>query len=70
MQYFGYLRRNPSDSPEPNLDFQGYNSLAISEGVAKAIEEGYAVATASAYHGYFFQVLKGQGPAAPLGELD
>jgi hypothetical protein len=24
----------------------------------------------SAYHGYFFQVLKGQGPAAKLGELD
>jgi hypothetical protein len=26
MQYFGYLRRNPDDPPEPNLDFQGYNS--------------------------------------------
>jgi hypothetical protein len=25
MQYFGYLRRNPSDAPEPTLDFQGYN---------------------------------------------
>jgi len=25
MQYFGYLRRNPSDSPELTLDFQGYN---------------------------------------------
>ena len=25
MQYFGYLRRNPDDPPEPNLDFQGYN---------------------------------------------
>jgi len=25
MQYFGYLRRNPNDSPEPTLDFQGYN---------------------------------------------
>ncbi|MEP6568940.1 MAG: Calx-beta domain-containing protein [Acidobacteriota bacterium] len=25
MQYFGYLRRNPFDSPEPSLDFQGYN---------------------------------------------
>ena len=22
------------------------------------------------YHGYYFKVLKGQGPAAPLGELD
>ena len=24
MQYFGYLRRNPNDPPEPTLDFQGY----------------------------------------------
>jgi len=25
MQYFGYLRRNPYDAPEPTLDFAGYN---------------------------------------------
>jgi hypothetical protein len=25
MQYFGYLRRNPSDAPELTLDFSGYN---------------------------------------------
>jgi len=25
MQYFGYLRRNPSDPPEANLDFGGNN---------------------------------------------
>jgi len=25
MQYFGYLRRNPNDAPEANLDFGGYN---------------------------------------------
>jgi hypothetical protein len=25
MQYFGYLRRNPNDAPEANLDFAGYN---------------------------------------------
>lgn len=25
MQYFGYLRRNPNDAPEPALDFAGYN---------------------------------------------
>jgi hypothetical protein len=48
----------------------GSDGGPISESVAKAIEEGYAVDTTSAYHGYFFQVLKGQGPAAPLGELD
>lgn len=25
MEYYGYLRRNPFDPPEPTLDFQGYN---------------------------------------------
>ena len=25
MQYFGYLRRNPYDAPEPTLDYGGYN---------------------------------------------
>ena len=48
----------------------GTDGGPIGEAVAKAIEEGYAVETASAYHGYIFNVLKGQGPAAPLGELD
>jgi hypothetical protein len=42
----------------------------ISEVVAKAIEEGYATDTMSAYHGYIFQVLKRQGPDAPMGEMD
>jgi len=48
----------------------GTDGGPISEAVARAIDEGYAVAAASAYHGYIFQVLKGQGPAAPLGEID
>jgi hypothetical protein len=48
----------------------GTDGGPISEAVAKAIDEGYAVDAASAYHGYIFHVLKGQGPAAPLGELD
>jgi hypothetical protein len=42
----------------------------ISEAVARAIEEGYSAAERSGYHGYYFKVLKGQGPAAPLGQLD
>ena len=42
----------------------------ISEAIAKAIEEGYSFTGPSAYHGYYFKVLKGQGPAAPLGEID
>jgi hypothetical protein len=48
----------------------GTDGGPISETVAKAIQEGYAVDQLSAYHGYIFSVLKGQGPAAPLGELD
>jgi hypothetical protein len=41
----------------------------IGESVARAIEEGYS-SKSSPYHGYYFKVLKGQGPAAPLGQLD
>ena len=41
----------------------------IGEEVARAIEKGYSDRT-EPYRGYFFKVLKGQGPAAPLGELD
>jgi hypothetical protein len=25
MQYIGYLRRNPNDAPEPNLDYAGFD---------------------------------------------
>jgi len=42
----------------------------ITKGVAKAIEEGYSLSPGSAYNGYYFHLLKGQGPAAPMGELD
>jgi len=41
----------------------------IGENVAGAIARGYS-SRSEPYHGYFFKVLKGQGPAAPLGELD
>jgi hypothetical protein len=41
----------------------------VGENVARAIERGYSSRT-EPYHGYFFRVLKGQGPAAPLGQLD
>lgn len=41
----------------------------IGEKIARAIEQGYS-ANAEPYHGYFFKILKGQGPAAPLGEMD
>jgi hypothetical protein len=42
----------------------------IGENIAKAIEQGYSGGDSEPYHGYFFKILKGQGPAAPLGEID
>jgi len=42
----------------------------IGENIAKAIEQGYTSSGEEPYHGYYFKILKGQGPAAPLGELD
>ena len=41
----------------------------VGENVARAIEQGYTD-RAEPYRGYFFKILKGQGPAAPLGQLD
>ena len=37
--------------------------------VAKALAEGYTTGKAG-FHGYYFKILKGQGPAAPMGKLD
>jgi len=41
----------------------------IGENIAKAIEQGYT-SSSEPYHGYFFKILKGQGPAAGLGQMD
>jgi hypothetical protein len=41
----------------------------VGQNIARAIEQGYT-STSEPYHGYFFKILKGQGPAAPLGEMD
>lgn len=41
----------------------------VGEDIAKAIEQGYSN-KGQPYHGYYFKVLKGQGPAAPMGEMD
>jgi|SRR5580698_945436 hypothetical protein len=41
----------------------------VGEAVGKAIEEGYTD-KGKPFHGYYFKVLKGQGPAAALGQLD
>jgi hypothetical protein len=41
----------------------------VGANVAHAIEEGYTTKS-EPYHGYFFKVLKKQGPAAPHGAMD
>ena len=43
----------------------------VGEEVAKALEQGYSnPSQPQPYHGYYFKVMKGQGPAAPMGEMD
>jgi hypothetical protein len=42
----------------------------VGEDVAKALEQGYTTDKTQPYHGYYFKVLKGQGPAAPMGQMD
>jgi len=41
----------------------------IGEKIAQAINQGYSLKS-EPYHGYWFKILKGQGPAAPLGQMD
>lgn len=41
----------------------------VGEAVAKALAQGYGP-DSRAFHGYYFKVLKGQGPAAPLGQMN
>ncbi len=38
--------------------------------VAQALAQGYTAKPDTAYAGYYFKVLKGQGFAAPMGEMD
>ena len=42
---------------------------SIGERAAKELEQSYT-GKRSPFHGYYFKVLKGQGPAAPLGKLN
>jgi hypothetical protein len=37
--------------------------------VAKALEEGYTSGK-DGFHGYYFKILRGQGPAAPNGAIN
>jgi hypothetical protein len=41
----------------------------IGEKIAHAIQQGYNM-NGEPYHGYYFKVLKGQGPAAPMGAMN
>jgi hypothetical protein len=41
----------------------------VGEAIARVIGEGYGERCAP-FHGYYFKILKGQGPAAPMGEMD
>jgi hypothetical protein len=52
-------------------DADGTAGGPLADAVAKAIQEGYSTSQpATPYHGYYFTILKGQGPAAKLGQLD
>jgi hypothetical protein len=43
----------------------------VGETIAKALEQGYTQKSQpQPFHGYYFKVLKGQGPAAPMGQMD
>jgi hypothetical protein len=41
----------------------------LAAGLAKALAEGYT-SRSEPVHGYYYKILKGQGPYAPLGQLD
>lgn len=41
----------------------------VGHAVAASIAEGYTDKR-EPFHGYYFKILKGQGPAAPMGEMD
>jgi len=43
----------------------------VGETIAKAVEQGYTRKDQpQPFHGYYFKVLKGQGPDAPMGQMD
>jgi len=50
-------------------DANGRSGGPIGDAVATALTEGYSVGKRG-FHGYYFKILKGQGPAAPMGRLN
>ena len=69
-QYAQHIMSNPGK--QDGLAWQNPDGSwggPIGEKIARVIEQGYSPG-AEPYHGYFFKILKGQGPAAPLGQMD
>ena len=50
-------------------DADGKSAGPIGEPVARALEEGYTSGK-TGFHGYYFKILKGQGPSAPNGAIN
>jgi hypothetical protein len=70
-----YAQRNiSSPGKQDGLAWQNADGTwagPLGERVAGAIAEGYGgTGKPAPYHGYLFKVLKGQGPAAHLGQMD
>ena len=68
------MRRKSSALPESRTGLywknaDGKSAGPIGDEVAKALEEGYTSGK-SGFHGYYFKILKGQGPAAPFGKIN
>jgi len=69
-QYAQHVISTPGK--QDGLAWQGANGAwqgPLGESVARYISEGYKEKY-EPLHGYYFKVLKGQGPAAPLGAMD
>jgi hypothetical protein len=69
-QYAQHIISNPGK--QDGLAWQNADGTwggPIGEKIAQAIEQGYSIRS-EPYHGYFFKVLEGQGPDAPLGAMD
>jgi hypothetical protein len=70
-----YAQRNVSTpGKQDGLAWQGADGSwegPLGERIAGAIAEGYSTSSKpQPFHGYLFKVLKGQGPAAHLGQMD
>ena len=65
LEYAPQIRS--SSGKHDGLYWQGPDSL-VPEGFAEAESRGEGAGKAKAYHGYYFRILKSQGPDAPGGQ--